>query len=562
MTFLYLWQALRRRAWLVLLTLLIGAAIALWFTLVQPVLYSTEATLSISGGSPAADPEAAVGLADALAPTLVTYMGTQTFAAQVIERSELSMTPSDLLSSVQAWHVPGTPLLKVRATSHFPQQAERISNGVAETLIDITNEQARHQPATTNPQPDGQTSFDQQMREELNYYQDLAGELRLRLAEYRSQPPSVARDVGIADLSNQLLDVQKTLGDLRQALIAAGATSAAPTSPYYVSLLDPAPLPLAPIARPLARNLLFGLAASLLIGVVLALVPESLDYTVSTPEELEETLGITALGAIARISGQETEDDPIERLVARNYPRSPVAEAFRTLRTNIRFARPDRPRGSLLITSAQPDEGKSLVAANLSVAIAQEGRTAILIDGDLRRPSLHRFFGLPNRQGFTSLIMDETLELEDVLQETDVPGLRVIASGPLPPNPLDMLASRRAQELLTRVKGLCDTLVIDSPPVLSVTDALLLAVHVDGALLVSGARMARRDLIVKAFQTLRRSGVDIIGSVLNRVRQSDLGYYYSHYYYGYYYGSPSQVPDEIPVVGRMQEPGQKTPERT
>ena len=198
------------------------------------------------------------------------------------------------------------------------------------------------------------------------------------------------------------------------------------------------------------------------------------------------------------------------------------------------------------------------MAANLAVAIAQEGRSAIVIDADLRRPTLHRFFGMPNRVGFTSLIMDESLTLADVLQETDVPGLRVITSGPLPPNPLDMLASERANRLFREVKSMCDTLVIDSPPVLSVTDAMLLAVHVDSALLVASARGTRRDQIVKAYETLKRSGVDIIGAVINKVRQSDLGSYYSHYYYGYYYGTPGEVPEEIPVVGRMQEPGATT----
>lgn len=141
------------------------------------------------------------------------------------------------------------------------------------------------------------------------------------------------------------------------------------------------------------------------------------------------------------------------------------------------------------------------------------------------------------------------------------PGLRAITSGPLPPNPLDMLASDRTARLFAKVKSMCDVLVLDAPPVLSVTDALLLATHADAALLVTAARATRRDLIVRAYETLKRSGVDIIGSVLNKVRQSDLGYYYSHYYYGYYYGSPSETPEEIPLVGRMQEPGEKIPVR-
>lgn len=555
----YIWQALRRRAWLLALTLLVGAAIALWYTLAQPPSYSAEATVSIVSTNPTADPQVAVELADALAPTLVAYMGTQTFAGEVILRSELTMTPSDLLRRVVVWHVPGTHLLRIRASSQYPQQAERVANGVAQTLIAQTTGPARGVTGVQPAYSQELTDLAGSTRDELNFYLDLAEELRVRLAEYRSQPPSPSRDQGLADLSAQLLSVQETVNSLRQWLLQLNGSGAA-EAPYVVSVLDPATVPLAPLPRPFLTNLLLGLGVSLVIGLALALVPESLDYTVATPEELEDTLGTTVLGAVARIGGQDTEDDPIERLVARNYPRSPVAEAFRTLRTNIRFARPDMRRGSLLITSAQPGEGKSLVASNLAVAVAQEGRSAILIDADLRRPSLHRFFGLPNRVGFTSLIMDESLRLDDALHDTDVPGLRVITSGPLPPNPLDMLASQRAQELLSGVKELCDMLILDSPPVLSVTDALLLATHSDAALLVTAARSTRRDLVVKAYQTLRRSAVDIIGGVLNKVRQSDLGYYYSHYYYGYYYGSPGEVPEEIPVVGRMHEPGEKAAE--
>ncbi len=561
MSFSYLWQALRRRAWLVILTLLVGAAIALWYTLAQPPLYTTEATVSIISTGTSADPKAALQAADALAPTLVTYMGTRTFAGQVIQRSELSMTPAQLISSVRTWHVPGTNLIKIRSSSHYPQQAERIANGVAETLIAVTNDQARQQIAGQGSATGtDQDALLKETQDELQYYSDLASEFKIRLADYRSQAPSPSRDEGIASLASQLLAVQQTVNELRQSIISLTTSRIQAAMPYTVSLLDPASVPLVPVARPLLGNLLLGLAISLVAGLVLAFVPEALDYTIHTPEELESTLGLNALGAIARIGGHEKEDDPIERLVARNYPRSPIAEAFRTLRTNIRFARPDRPRGSLLITSTQPGEGKTLVAANLAVAIAQEGRRAIVVDADLRRPSLHRFFGLPNRLGFTSLIMDETLAIKDVIQETDVPGLRVITSGPLPPNPLDMLASRRADQLITEMKAMCDTLLLDSPPVLSVTDPLLLGTHADGALLVAAAKSTRRNLVVKAYQTLRRSGVDVIGAVLNKVRQSDLGYYYSHYYYGYYYGSPNEVPEEIPLVGRMQDKG-KAPEK-
>jgi non-specific protein-tyrosine kinase len=559
MSFHYLVLSVRRRAWVVGLSVLVAAAIGLWFTLVQPQVYEAEVTCSILSTNPAGGPDVAIRLADALAPTLIAYMGTQTFAAQVILRTELSMTPTDLLSRVRVWHVPDTHLVKVRAVSNYPQQAERIANGVAETLVAITAEQLAGSTLSgiSLAEPSAQA---EQVSEELRYYQEVAAELRSRLAEFRAQAPSPERDAGIAALISELAQLQDVIHELRltlQGMLAAGGTIA----PYRVSILDPATVPLVPEPRPFARNVAVAIALGIVVGFAIALVPESVTLTVSTPEELEEAIPLSTLGAIARIGPHDGDDDPIEKLVARNYPRSPIAEAFRTLRTNIRFCRPDLAQIAVLLTSAQPGEGKTLVAANLAVAFAQEGRKTILVDGDLRRPSMHRFFGLPNRVGFTSLILDETMALEAALQDTDVPGLQLLPSGPLPPNPLDLLSSRRASQLFAELKRRCSALVIDSPPVLSVTDALLLAQNADAALLVVAARRTRKDVILRALQTLKRSGVDIIGAVLNMVRQSDLGYYYSHYYYGYYYASPDEVPGEIVLVGRMAQDADAAQER-
>jgi len=267
MTVSYFWMALKRRAWLLVLTLLVGAAIALWFTLAQLPRYRAEATLSIISGNPTADPQVAVGLADALAPTLVAYMETQTFAAEVIVRSELSMSPTDLLRSVTVWHVPGTHLLRVQATSNYPQQAERVANGVAQTVIDLTADQLQETIGVQATSPE-LASLTARAQDELNYYLDLAEELRVRLAEYRSQPPSSDRDEGIARLSAQLLDVQDTVGDLRGVLLQSGAAPGI-IAPYAIALLDPAVVPVAPLPRPFGKNLAIGLAASLLVGLAL-----------------------------------------------------------------------------------------------------------------------------------------------------------------------------------------------------------------------------------------------------------------------------------------------------
>ncbi|NLE77026.1 MAG: CpsD/CapB family tyrosine-protein kinase [Chloroflexi bacterium] len=270
---------------------------------------------------------------------------------------------------------------------------------------------------------------------------------------------------------------------------------------------------------------------------------------------MDLVLGSSTLGAIGIIEYGEDDEDKVEHLVAEHYPRSSAAEAFRTLRTNIRFARPDREMGSLLITSSRPGEGKSLVAANLAVVIAQEGKRVILMDGDLRRPSVHRFFGVPNRAGLTNFILNNEPSIEGYLQETETPNLRILTSGPLPPNPLDMVGSHRTDRAIRELKGLCDVLVVDSPPVITVTDALILATKVEAGLLVAQASSTRRDLIIRAAETLQKSGVDFLGPVLNRVRLSDLGYYYSYYYYGYYYDEAEMAGETMPLVTRMKRSG-------
>ena len=179
-------------------------------------------------------------------------------------------------------------------------------------------------------------------------------------------------------------------------------------------------------------------------------------------------------------------------LVTLQDPRSPIAEAYRGLRTNLTFSSLDRPLRTMLITSAGPEEGKSTVLANLAVTEAQAGRRVIIVDADLRRPRQHELFGISNATGLTTALADEkglqNLSLQaTVLQATEVPGLRVLTSGPLPPNPTELLASQRMAALLTALSALSDLVLFDAPPVVVVTDAAILASQVDGVLLVVNA---------------------------------------------------------------------------
>jgi non-specific protein-tyrosine kinase len=210
-------------------------------------------------------------------------------------------------------------------------------------------------------------------------------------------------------------------------------------------------------------------------------------------------------------------------LITLRDPGSAAAEAFRTLRTNILFSSLDRPLHTLLVTSTAPDEGKSTTLANLAVTMAQAEQTVLLVDCDLRRPTLHSLFALPNEQGLTSAILDP--EAAPPVQQTSVPGLSLLPSGPLPPRPADLLGSRRMGALIERLRREADIVLFDTPPVVAVTDAAVLAPRVDGVLLVLHAGQTRRDRAREARQTLEKVKANIVGVVLNGARL-ERGYSY------------------------------------
>jgi capsular exopolysaccharide synthesis family protein len=213
-------------------------------------------------------------------------------------------------------------------------------------------------------------------------------------------------------------------------------------------------------------------------------------------------------------------------LITLTDPRSPVSEAYRTLRTNLSFTSLDRPLKTLVVTSPAPDEGKSTTIANLAVTMAQGGRRTILVDCDLRRPSLHTVFDLEPEPGLTNLILEE--DGRPPLQQTAVPGLQVLTSGPKPPNPADLLGSQRIDQVIQQLVEMADIVLFDAPPVIAVTDAALLGAKVDGVLLVISAGQTRRDHAERARDMLLRANAHLIGAALtNAPKDSSLTDYYS-----------------------------------
>mgnify|MGYP000891277713 CR=1 FL=1 len=211
-------------------------------------------------------------------------------------------------------------------------------------------------------------------------------------------------------------------------------------------------------------------------------------------------------------------------LVTITDPRSPAAEAYRTLRTNLSFYSLDQPIRTLVVTSPAPGEGKSTAVANLAVTMAQSGRRTILVDCDLRRPTLHELFSLPMSPGLTSLALEDLTELP--LQETGIDNLWLLSSGPKPPNPADLLGANRMDQVISLLSGLADVVLFDAPPVIAASDAVILGAKADGVLLVIQAGKSRRDQAERARELLKQAKVRLVGVALtNAPRESGAEYY-------------------------------------
>jgi capsular exopolysaccharide synthesis family protein len=252
-----------------------------------------------------------------------------------------------------------------------------------------------------------------------------------------------------------------------------------------------------------------------------------LDDSVKTAEQVTQTLGLPVIGYIAEI------EHGVDKVYVSDNPRSPVAEAFRTLRTNLEFAGVDQPLKTLLVVSVHPGEGKSTVASNLAITLAQGGKRILLMDADLRRPQIHHVFDLTNRTGLSDLFRDST-SLADVTRIWKDSILGIVTSGSIPPNPADLLASKKMETILSAAQQTADLVIVDAPPFL-VADASILASRVDGILLVIRPGKTPMDTALSTLEQIKRSGGRIVGVVMNRIPRNRPYYYGGYRHYSTYY---------------------------
>jgi capsular exopolysaccharide synthesis family protein len=296
------------------------------------------------------------------------------------------------------------------------------------------------------------------------------------------------------------------------------------TSPVSLSVIKPAVAPAEPSAPHTRLNLLLGFLVGLALGVAASVLRTTLDSRIRGEADLRQISNVPLLGGISF-----DQDATRKPLLTQTEHQSPRAESFRQLRTNLQFANVSGRAKTVLVTSSLPGEGKSTTATNLAIAIAQAGQTVCLVDADLRRPMVNEYLGLDRNAGLTTALVGEA-DVNDLLQPWGNDNLYVLTSGRIPPNPSELLGSDVMHNLIIRLEQAFDTVIIDAPPLLPVTDAAVLSQHVGGVLLVVGTEKVRHHDLEKSLTALEMVGATVLGAVLNRlpVKGPDA------YSYGYY----------------------------
>jgi len=513
---------LRRWLWFVLLgTLLVGGVTYAVSRNTTPV-YRATATIFVDQAS---------SVNESVYGTIIaSERQAQTFAQLMLTRPVLDAVTArlgltELKSDISVEPIQDTQLIRVDAEDTDKDLATQIANTIPEVFIEQHTERQLQRFKGSRESLDKEirtlsTNISQVQAKitELEAIQNRTGAQEADLSRFRDS---------LQQYRNSYANLVKSFEDLR--LNEARATDT-------VSIVEPAEVPKKPIRPRVLLNSLLGL----LVGMVLAtggvLLIEYLDDTIKNPDDVVNALKLSTLGAIPRTRQDSADSDADRQLVTFVNPKSPISEAYRILRTNIQFSSLDKPIRTLLVTSANPSEGKSTTASNLAAVMAQTGQKVILIDTDLRRPVIHKVFNVPNNLGLTSALLTnpDPSTLVHLIQPTQIKNLSVLTSGPLPPNPSELLGSHRMGDLIDALKSVADIIIFDSPPALAVTDSAVLARQLDGVLLVVDSGETREPLARRAAEELGKVGAHILGVALNRLSptNTDGYYYYYHRYYG------------------------------
>lgn len=529
-------QVIRVRKWVIIQATVVLTLVAIVLSIVQSPTYESEARVLISEkGSSAAvfgtllaefssQPERGL-------ETQVQLMQVRPLLENTIRRLGLGVTPDELATRVTIGAVGQTNIVSIKVTDGDPQKAADIANALAEEFVTWSRDYKRES------------------------LQAAVDEVENRLAESKNE---------VLDLGKRISNEGKSDDLAAELAIATGTytTLAAKLEELKINaqlevgsgrVVSPAVVNDDPVSPRILRNTALGLMVGLVFGLGLALLYEYLDNTIKSSEAAEELYGAPVLGLIP---AEKFEKDEKRRLTIIQHPGSPASEAYRVLRNSLDFVNFEHDIKTLVVTSAAPAEGKSTVAANLAVGLAQAGKKVAFVNCDFRRPTTDQFFSTNNIIGLSDVLTDGNTMKAAMQQPMPELSLLVLNAGKLPPNPSELLGSTRMQELIKSLEEWADWIIMDTPPLLAVADAAAVARWCDGVLVVSKGGQSTSDAAKKGREMLENVGARIAGVVVwgleGGVGSGGYGYYGYGKYGGYYYYSDyySNVPASGTRTGR------------
>ncbi|MEZ4671518.1 MAG: polysaccharide biosynthesis tyrosine autokinase [Anaerolineae bacterium] len=543
-------RLLKKWWWLIIIMVFIGGGISFIINTGRPPVYQAQTTIAIGRFIESPNPDSSqIRTGIELAQTYAQLVKTYDVLQGTIDVLNLSLNVDQLERLIAVRILTGTSLLVVQVTYTDPVLVADIANGLADQLV-------RQSPSNLTAEEEAQIAFANTQIEALNT-QIRDSRLQLELVDSQLK---LATDQSLIDrltdqrnsIVGQINEATATLANFSNTIVTLQQRT------NSIDIVEQARIPTNPSGSSVLNSTLLGGIVGVFLAVAIALSIEYLDETIRTTEEAAQFLKLPVLSGIVRFG--KRRDPYSERLVTQQTSMSPVAESYRTLRTNLLYQGGNGRKAIYLVTSPGPGEGKSVTVSNLAVTMAQAGLQVLLIDGDLRRPRLHEVFGLKNEIGLTTLLGAEPINsdrpdraaaslpynLLDCLQFTALPKLWVITSGFIPANPTEILSSVLLQRWIDtfRSSSDIDVVLIDTPPCLLAADSAVLAATAKAEIvLVVDCGRTRRGAAARAKQQFESLGIGIKGIVVNRVNPRDENHSYG-YYYGYGYGYAPVVEDD------------------
>lgn len=437
--------------------------------------------------------------------TQMKILGSRQFQEEVIRKLSLKIKPTELEEKIQISRVTGTNVIDISVQDSDPRLAADISNMLSNVYIQWVSENYQQDirqllAEIDSKIDDSKTNLDlvsAEIETLEDKGQDIPESLRKELEMYSSMYVMLSEKY-------ENLRISQTVGD------------------SFARIIEPAVVPEDPVKPSKRLYLAASLLIGLLLGVGIVLLKEFINNTIKTSSDVRKYYGLNVLSQIVY---EKSYDAAKRELVVLKDPNSPTSESIRELRTNLKYFDIDRKKKIIAITSSQLEEGKSFIAANLSVTLAQSGVRTLLINADLRKPVIHKYFNFTNTSGVTSIITGNS-KLSDEIRATDIKNLHFLSSGPIPPNPAELLESELMGKIMEALSEKYEYIIVDTPPVVPVSDLIVLSRRVDSIMVVARSGIVTKSVALQAMEKLEAIKEKVIGVVLNGVVRKGSYYYY------------------------------------